>query len=142
MASYNSLYSTPSYTGYDLSGGSDAVAIWMLIAAILAAVGGVLVYVLFMTKKNEGKLKGFAKWLYEFLHFNKLSIEVVLKLTYIVAAIFITLAAFGYLGSSMWYLFFAQIIVGNIVLRICYELILVLVLLWRNTEDIKKAVKK
>jgi hypothetical protein len=142
MASYNSLYSTPTYTSSGISGGSELVAVWLFIAIVLAVVGGILVYVLFLNKKNEAKLKGFAKWLYEFLNFGKLTVESFLKVTYIMAAIFISLMSFSYLGSAAWYLFFAQLIFGNIVLRIAYELILIVVLLWRNTEEIKKNLKK
>jgi hypothetical protein len=143
MATYNydSLYSVPSYTSYGVSG-SDAAGIWILIAAVLAVVGGILVYTLFMNKKNGSKVKGFAKWLYDFLHFDKLTVEVFLKLTYVIAAIFVTLASFSYMGSAAWYMFFVQLIFGNIALRIAYELILMIVLLWRNTEDIKKSIKK
>jgi hypothetical protein len=139
---YDSLYSTPSYTSYATTSGLEDAGIWILISAILAVIGGILVYALFLNKKNENKLKGFNKWLYAFLKFDKLTIEVVLKVTYIIAAIFITLAAFSYLGSAAWWLFFIQIIFGNIGLRLGYELILITILLWRNTEDIKKAIKK
>lgn len=142
--SYNSLYNTPSYTNYSTSSSliGDGVAVWLLIALILAVVGGILVYVMFLNKKNESKLKGFKKRLYDFLKFDTLTVEVILKITYLISAIFITLASFSYLGSDAWYMFFVQIVFGNIVLRLCYELILIMVLLWRNTEDIKKSLKK
>jgi hypothetical protein len=144
MANYNydSLYSTPSYTSYGSAGNVEVVGIWVVIAAILAVVGGILIYALFLNKKNGTKVKGAAKWLYEFLQFDKLTVEAFLKLTYVIAAIFITLASFSYLGSAAWWLFFVQIIFGNIALRICYELTLLVVLLWRNTEEIKKSLKK
>lgn len=141
--SYNSLYNTPSYTSTTSSSLiSDGAAIWLLIAAILAVVGGILVYTMFLSKKNDNKLKGFKKRLYDFLKFDVLTIEVILKVTYLIAAIFVSLASFSYLGSDAWYMFFVQIVFGNIALRLCYELILITVLLWRNTEDIKKSLKK
>jgi hypothetical protein len=137
----DALYSTPSYTSYGAAN-AEFASVWVVIAAILAVVGGILVYALFMNKKNGGKLKGFAKSLYDFLHFDKLTVEAFLKLTYVIAAIFVTLASITYLGSAAWYMFFVQLVVGNIILRISYELILLFVLLWRNTEDIKKSLKK
>ena len=141
MGNYYST--TPSYTSYTTFGsGLEGAAIWYLIAAILAIVGGIICYVLFLNKKNESKLKGFPKWLYGFLKFDTLTIEVVLKVTYLIFAIFVTLASFAHLGTPAWYMFFAQLLVGNIALRLCYELILITILMWRNTEEIKKSLKK
>jgi hypothetical protein len=143
MASlYENLYSTPSYTSYPVSSGSDFAAVWVVISAILAVVGGILVYALFLSKKNGAKVKGFWKWLYEFLKFDKLSIELILKLTYVIAAIYLSLVSLTFLGTPAWYMFFAVLIGGNLGLRITYELVLITVLLWRNTEDIKKSLKK
>ena len=135
---------TPSKASSSMSSGleGDLTAVWILIAAILAVVGGILIYTLFLSKKNENKLKGFKKKLYEFLKFDTLTIEVILKLTYMIGAIFITLMSFVYLGSDAWYMFFIQIFFGNVALRLFYELVLITVLIWRNTEDLKKNLKK
>ena len=42
-------------------------AVWVIIALILAIVGGLIVYFLFLSKKNEGRFTGFLGWLYDFL---------------------------------------------------------------------------
>lgn len=144
MGSSSSLYSTPNYANsYSASNSMmDGNSVWIFIAAVLAVVGGILVYTMFLNKKNGAKVKGTTKRIYDFLKFDTLTIEVILKVTYLIAAIFVSLMSFSYLGSDVWYMFFIQLIFGNIALRLFYELILITILLWRNTEDIKKNLKK
>ncbi|MDR1300334.1 MAG: hypothetical protein LBK50_01355 [Candidatus Nomurabacteria bacterium] len=139
---------TSSSSLYDYSGGyaispnvADGVGVWTIIAIVLAIVGGILIYTLFLTKRNDGKLKGFMAWLYDFLKFRVLTIEVILKVVYIIGALAITLLAFNYFATGVWWMFFVQIILGNIVLRVVYELILITILMWRNTEEIKKSLQ-
>ena len=94
--------------------------IWVVISAILAVIGGIVLYFTFLSKKNEGKFTGFLGWMYDFLTFKKMMIENLLKILYLIATIFITL------GS------------GNIAARVGYELFLVTLVICRNTTDINK----
>lgn len=127
----------------DLVGASTGAFIWTIISIVLAIVGGILVYTLFLNKKNDGKFKGFVAWLYDFLKFKVMSIEVILKVCYLIAAIFITLWAFTWFGAgSMWWMFFVWLIGGNLATRIAYELALITVMIWRNTEEIRKNTKR
>ena len=50
---YSSSYSR------SLLSSSDAVnsSVWLIVSIILAVVGGILIYFLFLSKKNEGKFK-------------------------------------------------------------------------------------
>lgn len=117
-------------------GASDSY-IWMIISAVLAVIGGILVYCLFLNKKNETKFKGFLGWLYDFLSFRKMFLEIVLKVTYLIAAIFITLSSFALIGTS-FIAFICTLVFGNILLRVGYEFSLVLLVICRNTTDISK----
>jgi hypothetical protein len=57
------------------------------------------------------------------------------------AAIFITLWSFTWFGlGSMWWVFFVWIIGGHLIIRILYELALITVMIWRNTEEIRKSL--
>ena len=56
---------------------SGASAVWLIIACVLSIIGGLVIYFTFMKNSNRGKFKGFAKWLYEFLHFRKITVEVI-----------------------------------------------------------------
>ena len=73
--------------------------IWVVISAILAVIGGIVLYFTFLSKKNEGKFTGFLGWMYDFLTFKKMMIENLLKILYLIAAIFITLGSFALIST-------------------------------------------
>lgn len=118
-----------------------ATSIWLIISFVLAIVGAILLYVLFLNKKNEGKFKGFWGWLYDFLSFKKMFLEMLLKVTYLVAAIYITLSSFAMIGSS-FLLFLVYLVLGNVIARVVYEFSLILLVICRNTTDIAKSLNK
>ncbi|MBR3116165.1 hypothetical protein IKF30_02975 [Candidatus Saccharibacteria bacterium] len=144
---------TSSYYNYDydydsLLGGSSASAvqgagIWMIIAAILAIIGGILVYFLFVRSKNEPKGK-FLKWLKDFLAFKVMWIEPILKVVYYIATIYIILFSFSFLamGGMGVLFFFICLIFGPIVVRLAYEMTMMFIMIWHNTRDIAENTKK
>lgn len=110
--------------------------VWTGISFILAIIGGILIYVLFLKpdKKEENK---FLAWLKDFLNFDKLLIEMLLKVTYIMCAIFITLFSFNLISVSfLSFLFF--LIFGNLAARLIYEALLMFIMICKNTAEIKK----
>ncbi len=112
-------------------------AIFIVVFGLLAIGGGILLHFTVFSNKNEGKYSGFMGWLYDFFNFKKLMIIPFLKLTYIIAALNITLTAIFELSSAQGFVdFLMQLIFGNIALRIGYELILLFVKNVRNTSDI------
>ena len=113
---------------------------WMAIALLLAIIGGILVYFLFLKKDNEGKFTGFVKYLYEFLSFKKMWLETILKVSYLILAIYITLTSFELISTS-FLAFVLTLVFGNIILRVIYELSLVLLTICRNTTEINKKMK-
>lgn len=130
----NNFYSNtmgPTFTGS---------AVWTIIAFILALVGGFLAYYLFVknTKKMDNK---FLNWLKRFLNFKEMLIEPILKVSYIILAIFITLYSFNMISVS-FISFLLTLVLGNIVLRIIYEWCLVLIMIWKNTTEINDKTKK
>ena len=134
-----------SYYGYGTSSSDiDSIigsSVWMIIALILAIVGGILVYFLFLSKKNEGKFQGFLGWLYDFLSFKKMFLEALLKVTYLILAIYITLSSFALIGSN-FFAFLLMLILGNVLVRVIYEFSLILLVICRNTTDIAKNTSK
>lgn len=113
---------------------------WMIIALILAIAGGILVYFLFLKKDNGNKFTGFLKYLYEFLSFKKMWLESILKISYLILAIYISLMSFELIGTSFLG-FILTLVFGNIVLRVVYELSLLLLTICRNTTEINKKLK-
>ncbi len=146
---YN-YYSTPSYpTTYDYDSleaanslGSGAL-IWVAIAAILAVIGGILIYFLFVKNKNTPKGK-FLKWLKDFLSFKIFWLEPILKVVYYIATIFIILFSFTFLslGGAGILVFFICLIGGPVLVRLCYEMTMMFIMIWRNTRDIAENTTK
>ena len=110
-------------------------AIWIIVSLVLAIVGGIVLYFTFLKKDNEGKYTGFLGWMYDFLTFKKLTI------LYLICAIFVTLSSFATISTS-FIAFLLYLVVGNLVVRIAYELILVRLIICRNTTEINKKLDK
>ena len=142
---YQLLNSNTSNSSYYSSSANDlaGAGIWIIIAAILAIVGGILVYFLFVKSKTEPKGK-FAKWLKDFLAFKVMWIEPILKVVYYIATIFIVLFSFTYLtlGGAGVLLFFLTLVLGPVLIRIFYEMTMMFIMIWRNTKDISDNTKK
>lgn len=68
-------------------------------------------------------------------------LETLLKITYLMVALYITLSSFALIGSSFLG-FLITLIVGNIVARVVYEFSLVLLVICRNTTEIAKNTSK
>ena len=147
---FNSLDSS-SYSSYSgltgLTGTMAGAGIWLIIASILAIIGGILVYFLFVRSKTEPKGK-FAKWLKDFLSFKVMWIEPILKVVYYVATIFVILYSFTFFGmfnilGGMALLYWLLVLVlGPILVRIAYEMTMMFIMIWRNTRDIAENTKR
>lgn len=132
-----------SKTGSSSASSIQGAGIWLIIATILAIVGGILVYFLFVKAKAEPKNK-FLKWLKDFLSFKVMWIEPILKVVYYIATIFIVLNSFSFLalggnGVLMW---LATLVLGPVILRVLYEATMMFIMIWRNTRDIADNTKK
>lgn len=109
-------------------------SIWLIVSLVLAIVGGILVYFLFVRPKTEPKGK-FCRWLKNFLAFKIMWIEAILKITYYVATIFCVLGSFAMLGTDFG-MFIVLLIVLPVLLRLIYEGSLILIMIWQNTQNI------
>ena len=145
MSDYEAYKLINSY-GSSSSSSMDALAgagIWIIIAAILSIIGGILVYFLFVRSKTEPKGK-FAKWLKDFLSFKVMWIEPILKCVYYIATIFTILFSFSFLalGGYGVLMFFLWLILGPIIVRLAYEMTMMFIMIWHNTRDIAENTKK
>ena len=118
-----------------------ASGIWTIVSVILAIIGGIVLYFTFLSKKNEGKFTGFLGWLYDFLTFKKMMIENLLKILYIIVALFVTLSSFGLISIS-FLAFLLTLVIGNVLTRVIYELLLVKLVICKNTTEINKKLNK
>ncbi len=126
---YNDFYDTNL-----ISTSSRVDATWLVVSAVLAIIGGIVAYFLFISKKKDN-FSGFLAWLHDFLNFKVYFIDMFLKTLYVICTIYITLGSFSLIGSSVA-AFFLMLIMGNVMLRVGYEFILMFLTLVNNTTDI------
>lgn len=115
--------------------------VWVIISVVVAIVGGVALYFTFLNKNNENKFKGFLANLYNYLNFKVFIVDHLFRILYIINAILLTLISFVFIKQS-FLAFILILIVGNIVLRIMYELGLLIFELFRNVKEINGKLKK
>lgn len=134
-----------SYGGsYDYGFGYPSLSdssVWIIISIVVAIVGGICLYFTVFSDKNEGKYTGFMAKLYDFVKFKKLYITTILKISYLVLAIYLTLSSFALISTS-FVAFLIMLLVGNLVLRLIYEFSLVLLSIHENVSEINKKIKK
>lgn len=129
-------YSSYSYSIY----GSQAT--FLVIAILAAIILGVVLYFTFLNKKNEGKYNGAAEKIYNFFNFNKFYVEDVMKLLYIVSTAVLTVIAIVILFTQSLLGGILILIIGNVALRISYELIMMFIILCRKTVSVDKKLDK
>ena len=130
---YTNGYSLGSY------GTSSNTGVWVIVAFVIAIIGAVLAYFLFVKPEKKYPNK-FVNWLRSFLNFGEMLIEPILKVTYIFFALFITLGSFELIGSD-FLSFLLTLVLGNVIIRVIYEVSMMTVGIWKNTKEINKKMK-
>ena len=133
----NTAYSSYTSTSNTILG----VQIWTIVATILAIAAAILIYFLFV--KSKADFKGFAKSLRDYLSFKTMHVEALAKMFYYAFVIYFVLTSINnliLLGGNGVLPFFEQLLLYPLVLRLAFELVLVLCRIWRNTD--KLAEKK
>lgn len=119
---------------------SDADATTIGIGFFLAVIVAIIVYFTFLSRKNENHFKGFTGWLYEALNFRKLIVEALLKITYMFFAIFLTIVSFVLMTHDFWG-GLVCLILYNVLTRVCYEFLLITVMICKNVSEINRKMK-
>lgn len=109
-------------------------AMWTVVSLILAIIGGILVYFLFIKGKDLKLSDGLNK-LRDLLDFKIMLIEPILKILYLVMTIFVILISFNFITIN-FLTFLLTLILGPVIVRIIYEASLMLVMIWKNTKVI------
>ncbi len=125
---------------YGYNSSPSGAMIWMIISVVLAIIGGIALYFTVFAKSNENKFTGFMKWLYDFVTFKKMMLESLLRVLYIIVAIYITLSSFALISTS-FVGFLAMLVFGNLIARIIFEFSLVLLTICKNTTEINSKMK-
>lgn len=133
------MYSSPYGYGYNNGFSSlQTASVFSAIGLIAGIICAIVLYIVFLKKSNDGKFTGFVGWMYEFLNFQKLSIEAILKIVYIILAVWITFTSFGLISGGGFLAFITFLIFGNIILRIAFEFSMLTVKICKNTIEINK----
>lgn len=117
--------------------------IFMIIAVILAIAATVLAFIFIVPDKRREKLNGFCKFLHDLCNFKFLVVEKVLQALYIFSTAFVIL--YGVLqlfnvqpnywtGGNTWMggVGLLYIILGPIVVRLSFEMMMMVILLVKN----------
>jgi len=133
------MYTYGNLGNYTVASMDSGAGVWTIVAFVLAIVGAIIAYFLFVKPEKKYPQK-FVNWLRSFLNFNEMLIEPILKATYIFFAIFITLTSFNYISQS-FLAFLLTLILGNLVIRVIYEWLMVMLGIWKNTKEINNKMK-
>lgn len=94
----------------------------------------------FMFVKDNKPVSEKLQKLKDLLDFKTMLIEPILKIVYIIATVFIILFSFG-LISLNFVSFLMVLILGPIAIRIVYELMMINIMIWKNTKEINDNIK-
>lgn len=125
--------------GYYPTNSISGLTIWTIISLVVAIGGGIFLYFTYL--KEDKKLDGTLSKIRDFFTFKTLMIEGILKISYLIICIFITLYSFGLIGTNV-VLFLVTLFGGNIALRLTYEISILLIKICKNTTEINNKLKK
>ena len=120
-------------------GNNVALSIIAAVLPILLALGGaILIYILIMPKKKDGKFgNAFLQWIHDFFHFKKLYIESILRFCFCFLTLYCIFDGIVFLctgGDAL--LGLLGIFAGPIAIRLGYEVVLMVLLGIRNIMEI------
>ena len=126
------------------------IVLWVM-AALTAIAATVLFYIFIQPEKKAAKMPKFIRVIRDILDMKDLYLEYALKALYVCGTLFCIICGiymflgFGpnYYGGVRWYGGYGLLLMllGPVVLRLIYELILMFVLLVKNTMQINKKIK-
>jgi len=118
---------------------NNVTALIILIVSLAAAI---LTFFLFVKMKNKPEGSFLAR-LHEFLNFRSIIIDGLIKFFYIFSAVSLSI-------TSIWMMFqgfsyaplygLLVLVFGNLMVRVAYEFVMMLVGIWTNTTDIRRKV--
>jgi len=121
-----------------------------IIGGVFALIATIVLYVMVMGKKKDGKLSPFLQFLHDLFNFKYLVIEHVLKFFYVLSTCACILIGF-FMLFSVQDGYFAKIsyavpgliimIAGPVLIRIMYELTMLAVLLVKNVIELNNKIK-
>ena len=117
------------------SNSTTSAGVWTIVSLLVAICAAIVLYFTFLNKNNAKNYQGFTKKLYDFLAFSTLSLEAILKICYLVIAIFITITSFSYISTIAFLLY---LVIGNVIVRILFESALLIIMIYHKLNEINE----
>ncbi len=114
--------------------------VWTIISLLVAVCGGIVLYFTFLNPNNSKNYTGFTKKIYDFLSFTTISLEAILKICYLIVALFITIISFSLLKESL-IAFLLFLAIGNLIVRVIFEGSLLILMIYRKLCNINDLMK-
>ncbi len=114
--------------------------VWIIISIILAVIGGIFLFTTYLVKEKENSYTGYKKIIYDFFNFKITMIEPIFRVLYLIVAIAITLSSFSYITIN-FFKFISILVFGNVVARLCFELLLLTLKSFKDISEIKSKLK-
>lgn len=125
----------------------------LILGMMFALAATIALFIIVLPQKKNGKLEPFLQFLYDVFHFKKLFLELILKVLYVFSTCFSIFWGFFLLFSRTDYTSYGyfsansysestalaglfMLILGPIILRISYEIMMILILAVKNLLEI------
>ena len=133
------MYPYSSYSYYSTPAPSAG---WQFIVGLIAALAcTILLYVLVFPKSKEGKLNGFFTFVRNFFGLKYLVIEKIATFIYVLETLACIFCGFFLLFGRTFLAGLLLMILGPIVMRLFYELFMLVILLVKNVMEINAKLK-
>ena len=136
---------------FGYSSAISTLGAWGVVAAVLAVVATVLAYIFIVPDKKREKLNPFCKLLHDTCNFKYLIVEKILQALYIFMTVYVIMTGFFLLFTvrEVWYgerqwmggVGILIMVLGPIVVRMAYELLMMAILLVKNVVGINNKLK-
>ena len=133
---------------FGYSSAISTLGAWGVVAAVLAVVATVLAYIFIVPDKKREKLNPFCKFLHDTCNFKYLIVEKILQALYIFMTVYVIMTGFFLLFTvrEVWYgerqwmggVGILIMVLGPIVVRMAYELLMMAILLVKNVMEINR----
>ena len=135
------------------------IAIIAVLGVILALIATILAFVFIIPEKRRTRMNKFGKFLHDLLNFKFLIIEKIIQFSYVLATAFTLVGGFlmlfwvqerfgfsyygGYTTKKEWMGYYGLLvmILGPIVVRIAYELLMMAIIAVKNIIQINNKIK-
>lgn len=111
---------------------------WAIGLTVAAVAAGIILNFTFLKRSNEGRFRGFWGKVYNVFSFNRFYSEGILKLLNVISFLLITVFGIYMIFTGSIIGGILMIVIGNLAVRLCYELIVMFIILARKTVSIDR----